>query len=129
MGDDRFQIQTRGHVVLADQPRGDDGVEVGPTPVELFVMSLATCAAHYAAGYLRHQGLPQEDLRVECRWTMRADPPRVGRVELTVVAPVPLDADRTAALLAAVDHCTVQNSLRQPPEVRVAVAEMGVVSL
>jgi putative redox protein len=43
--EDRFQIETRGHVVLADQPRSD-GAEVGPTPVELMVMALAGCAAH-----------------------------------------------------------------------------------
>lgn len=83
---DRFRLQTRGHVVLADQPRSD-GIAVGPTPVELMVMALAGCAAHYAVGYLREHGLPDADLRVDANWTMRPDPPRVGRAELTIAPP------------------------------------------
>ncbi|WP_436498375.1 OsmC family protein [Actinokineospora sp. HUAS TT18] len=119
--DDRFQIETRGHVVLADQPRRD-GVEVGPTPVELMVMALATCAAHYAVGYLRAHGVPSEALRVDCRWTMRPEPPRVGRVELVVTPPAGLDPAIRGGLLDAVDHCSVHNTLRQPPSVVVTLS-------
>jgi putative redox protein len=118
VGEDRFQIETRGHVVLADQPRSD-GMEVGPTPVELMVMALAGCAAHYAVGYLRERGLPEAKLGVDARWTMRADPPRVGTVELTVTPPGRLEPDEYAGMVAAVERCTVHNTLRQPPVVRV----------
>lgn len=113
-----FRVETRGHAVLVDQPSGD-GVELGPTPVELLVMSLASCAAHYAAGYLRRQGLPYEGLRVDAQWGMRTDPPRVNRVELIITPPVRLDAGHYAGMVAAVDECTVHNTLRQPPAVSV----------
>lgn len=119
---DRYWVETRGHVVVTDQPRAN-GVEMGPTPVELLVMALAACAAHYAVGYLREQGLPCDGLRVETEWTMRPDPPRIGRMELTVVPPVALDAELRAGMLAAVDRCTVHNTLREPPTVRIGVAD------
>lgn len=117
--EDGFQIQSRGHTLFVDQPHAD-AVELGPSPVELFVMSVASCAAHYAVGYLRRNGLPHRNLRVECRWNMKPEPPRVGRIELIVSPPSSLDPEHTAGMLAAVDHCTVHNSLRQPPEVRIS---------
>lgn len=125
--EDKFRIETRDHVVLVDQP-GDDGKEIGPTPVELLVMALSGCAAHYAVGHLRAQGLPAEGLVVRGRWSMRAGPTRVGRVALTVVVPTRLTAVQQDALLAAIDHCTVHNTFRIPPVVEVQVAEPNMAS-
>lgn len=115
---DRYRITTRGHTVIVDQP-DDAGHEAGPSPVELFVMSLAGCTAHYATGYLRSCNLSADGLRVTCRWSMRTDPSRVGRVLLTVNAPTSLSATDRDGLLAAVDHCTVHNTLLQPPRLDV----------
>src|SRR6266545_1624795 len=111
--DNQFRVETRGHAVVVDQPKAG-GAEAGPTPVELLVMALAGCAAHYAVGYLRRQDLPYEGLRVDAQWGMRPDPPRVNRVELTITPPARLDAEWYPGMVAAVEGCTVHNTLRQP---------------
>ncbi|GGS28315.1 MULTISPECIES: OsmC family protein [Actinokineospora] len=115
----RFLATTRNHPVLVDQP-GDD---IAPTPVELCVMALASCAAHYAVGYLRAEGLCDRGVTVECRWSMRPNPARVGRVEIAVRTPQPLTDKHRCGLLAAVDHCTVHNTLRLPPDIDVRVTD------
>ncbi|MFD9890906.1 OsmC family protein [Amycolatopsis sp. NPDC059027] len=125
---DKFRLETRDHVVLVDQP-SDDGTELGPTPVELLVMALAGCAAHYAVNHLRAAGLPAAGLTVHGRWSMRTGPVRVGRVELTVVLPDPIEPDQERNLLSAIEHCTVHNTLRHPPHVEVQVAEPSMVAV
>ena len=50
-------------------------------------------------------------------------PARVDTVTLRLLVPQPLESKRRRALLAVVDHCTVHNSIRIPPEVRVTLAE------
>ena len=47
----------------------------------------------------------------------------VDTTTLRLLLPQPLEENRRRALLAVVDHCTVHNSLRTPPEVRVTLAE------
>jgi uncharacterized OsmC-like protein len=117
---DAFRVDVRGHSLLVDQP--GEG-EVGPTPVELFVASLAACAAHYAVGFLRRHDLPHEGLRVRCEWKMRAaEKPRAARVVMSVIPPEPVSADLVAPLLAAIDECTVKNSLAPAPTIEVEVA-------
>lgn len=111
---DAFDIDIRGHSLVVDQRfAGHD--ERGPTPVELFVASLAACAAHYAHRYLSDSDRPHQGMTVECDWLMRAGtPPAVGSVRLRVVTPAPLPAHARRELLAAIDGCTVQNSIRPP---------------
>jgi uncharacterized OsmC-like protein len=95
-----------------------------PTPTELFVASLAACVAFYGRRFLARHDLEAAGLRVDCRATMSTDrPARVASVTLDIAGVPELSDNRRKALLAVVDHCTVHNSLRTPPEVRVTLAE------
>jgi putative redox protein len=121
---DRFQLQVRGHRLTCDQPPADGGTDQGPTPTELFVASLAACVGFYARRFLARHHLEATGLRVEAAFTMSPDrPARVDAITLRLLLPQPLEPNRRRALLAVVDHCTVHNSLRTPPEVRVTLAE------
>jgi uncharacterized OsmC-like protein len=121
---DRFELQVRGHRLLCDQPLADGGDDQGPTPTELFVGSLAACVAFYARRFLARHDLDTTGLRVEAAYTMSPDrPARVDTITLRLLLPQPLEENRRRALLAVVDHCTVHNSLRTPPEVRITLAE------
>jgi hypothetical protein len=51
-----------------------------------------------------------------------AQPPRVGRLGIRVILPEPVPDELRAALLAAIDECTVKNSLNQPPQIEVELA-------
>ncbi|NUT18885.1 MAG: OsmC family protein [Hamadaea sp.] len=121
---DAFSVDIRQHRLFVDQRTGT-GAERGPTPVELFVASLAGCAAYYAHRYLLEQGWPDEKLTVECDWLMRAGTPHaVGSVRLRVTTPGPIPATLRHGLLSAIDACTVQNSIRPPlPAVSVELAD------
>ena len=59
-----YEAVVRGHRIVVDQPADAGGDDSAPTPVELFVASLATCVAYYAGRYLTQPGRvtrPSED--------------------------------------------------------------------
>ena len=121
--DNQFQIDVRGHQLRVDQPRKGGAGEAGPTPTELFVASLAACVGHYATSFLRRHEQPYQGLQVECDWAMRAaQPARVGRIDLRVIPPSELPERLQAGLAAAIEQCTVHNSLRRPPPVTIRLA-------
>jgi putative redox protein len=117
LGQDRHRIAVRGHEFVVDQPVHDGGEDLGPTPTELFVASLAACVAFYARrGLGRHGPGPS----VHCTWTMSEEPPwRVSSIDLDVELPPETTEVRMAAVDRAVEHCTVHNSLAMPPLVHV----------
>jgi putative redox protein len=121
---DRFELQVRGHRLVCDQPLAEGGGDQGPTPTELFVGSLAACVAFYARRFLARHNLASGGLRVEADFTMSTDRlARVDTIALRLIIPQPLTPTRRQALLAVVDHCTVHNSIRTPPDVHVTLTE------
>ncbi|HZU78372.1 MAG TPA: OsmC family protein [Acidimicrobiales bacterium] len=119
---DRFAIGVRQHRLVVDQPVADGGTDVGPTPTELFVSSLASCVAFYARRFLARHDLPTDGLVVEAGFDMAERPARVGAIAVHVELPAGVPEDKRAALLAVARHCTVHNTLTHPPEVRVDLA-------
>jgi putative redox protein len=116
---DRFRISIRGHDVVVDQPRpsSDDG----PTPTELFVASLTACAAFYARRFLARHGLADGALTVWSTFEWAPDHLRVSAIELHVQVPDGVPDMLEAALLRAVERCTVHESIRRTPVVTCAI--------
>lgn len=117
-----YEITVRGHAVLVDQPADAGGEDTAATPTELLVASLASCVAFYVGRFLVRHGLDRDGLSVMAEFTMAADrPARVGAVRLCIDVPGGVPVARQAALLAVASHCTVHNTLRQEPDVDVAL--------
>jgi putative redox protein len=120
---DRMAIRIRGHDLISDQPIDAGGDDAGPTPTELFVGGLAACVGFYAERFLRRHG-GAAGLTVTCDFAMSTErPSRVASVDLWVDVPEPLREDVRDALLRAAEHCTVHNSLRTPPAVRIQIRD------
>lgn len=113
----RFRISVRNHEFVVDQPRGVGGEDKAPTPTELFVASIASCAAFYGNAYLARRGLP-DTVDVIARWRLAPKPDRVERVVLQVDAPgVP--ADKVEVFRRVIRGCLVHNSIEQGVDVSV----------
>jgi uncharacterized OsmC-like protein len=123
LGGDRYAVQVRGHELIVDQPTETGGTDIGPTPVELFAASLASCVAHYAGGFLARHDVCREGLRVDMTWQMSSSrPARVASVALQITPPPALPRARLPALLAVARACTVHNSLERAPDVCIEIA-------
>ncbi|HEU5031436.1 MAG TPA: OsmC family protein [Spirillospora sp.] len=119
---DAFTVLIRDHVIGLDQPCTSGGMDEGPTPVELFVTSLAACAAHYARRYLAGRALPATGLEITADFAMNPGvPARVAWVRLRLRPPVDLPQEALKGLEAAIAGCTVHNSILDPPKVALDV--------
>lgn len=117
-----YEIAVRGHQIVVDQPVDDGGGDHGPTPIELFVASLASCVAYYAGRYLARHGHSRDGLTVTAGFDMaRSRLARVATIHLTVHVPREVPTERWPALRAVVHRCTVHNTLNQPPEVDITL--------
>src|SRR5437588_11595703 len=104
LGAKKFEMTTRGHKVLSDQPVDNGGVDSSMRPPELFLSSLGACAAYYAAEYLRARGLPDEGLEIHVAGEKGDRPTRIVSLQFDVVAPG-LNQRHRDGILRAVDAC------------------------
>jgi len=126
-GGDRLLVTVRGHHMYSDQPVEDGGGDTAPTPTEMFVAGLAGCVAFYAERFLRRHGLGTDALEVSCSYCWAENPHRIGDIEVNVDAPS-LTADHREAFSRVIEHCTLHNTLRRPPAVRIHLAHRTAVA-
>jgi putative redox protein len=121
LGGDRFAVEVRGHTILVDQPLESGGEDTAPTPTELFIAALTACIAFYARRYLERHHIPAAGLEVTADYTMGGRPARVSAIDVHIAVPPELPAERRDAFLAVASHCTVHNTLEQPPMVGITI--------
>ena len=123
LGEVQFEIRARSHVIACDQPVENGGYDEGMTPPELFLASLGSCAAYYAAQYLRKQQLATEGTRVRVTAEKEKNPARLARFHIEIETPVELTAEQLEGINEAVRHCLIHNTLLHPPEIRIEIAQ------
>jgi len=121
LGAVQFEIKARQHTIVCDQPRESFGHDEGMTPPELLLASLGSCAAFYAAQYLRKHKLAAEGTRVRVLAEKAKDPARLENFRIEIDAPVELDEKHRAGIEAAVHHCLIHNTLLHPPQIEIAI--------
>lgn len=119
---DRFTVEIREHSLHVDQPVSLGGEDSAPTPTELFVAGLVSCVAFYARRYLARHSLPEEGLAVTGEFSIGSRPARVDTLRLQITLPQGVPADRREPLLKVASHCTVHNTLLEPPHVEIEFA-------
>jgi putative redox protein len=119
-----FDATTRGHRVVTDQPE-PSGQDLGMTPPELMLSALGSCAAYYAAEYLRARNLPLEDLEVRVTGSKGGRPTRITEVNIAVETPAlassGIDGSRYAGLQRAVEACLLHQTFLNPPKITMEV--------
>ncbi len=121
LGQVKFAIQCRSHTIVCDQPAENGGEDAGMTPPELLLASLGSCAAFYAAEYLRTRNLAHSGVEVTVTAEKLKQPARFGNFGIHVACPVGLSEEHAQAMLRAVRHCTIHNTLLSPPEIGVEI--------
>ncbi len=122
LGAVQFEIKARQHSILCDQPPENGGHDEGMTPPELLLASLGSCAAFYAAQYLRKYKLATEGTRVRVTAEKLKDPARVDNFRIAIETPVELTEQHRAGVEKAVHHCLIHNTLLHPPSMVIEIA-------
>lgn len=117
----QFSVEARTHTVVCDQPHENGGTDAGMTPPEFLLASLGTCAAFYAAEYLRTRNLASSGISVSVSAEKLKGPARLGNFVIRVDSPVELTPEQREGLMRSVGHCLVKNTLLDPPQIEITL--------
>lgn len=124
-GGKRVAASYRGHTITTDQPVAGGGEDSAPSPFDLFLASLATCAGYYVLQFCSGRGIPVDGVRLEQRWTRDPETKRIVAIEQEVIVPADFPAKYHDALVRAAATCAVKKVLDAPPEMAIRVRVAG----
>jgi putative redox protein len=100
----KFTVQT-------DQPP----VAEAPTPFELFLSSIGTCAGIYVLGFCQQRGLPTDGLRIIQQVARDQASGMVDKIALVIQLPPGFPEKYREAVIHAAQLCAVKKHLEHPP--------------
>ena len=125
----QFEIKARQHVIVSDQPADNGGHDEGMTPPELLLASLGSCAAFYAAQYLRKFKLATEGVQVRIMADKLTGPARIDHFKIEIESPVELSEKHIRGVEESVHHCLIHNTLLNAPQINVEVRQPAPVGI
>lgn len=112
-----FEATIGNHKILIDLPPASKGKDTGPTPPELFVMSLASCVGMYLVFYCEKAKLDPAGLKIAADYEKTAD--RIGKISVEFSLPsAKSEKERREALVWA-EKCLIHNTIQHKPEIKI----------
>ena len=111
----RIDAQVGRHVVHTDQPPENGGEGTAPSPYELFLASMATCAGIFVQGFCAKREIPTDGVGVVLRTESDPATGALSRVAIDVEVPPSFPEKYRDALVRAVDGCSVKRAIQAQP--------------
>lgn len=122
-GGSRVDAKVRGFTVSTDQPESDGGDDTAPTPFELFLTSLATCAGYFVASFCKARSIPAENIRLAQTIYRNESTHMVEKIGIEILLPPGFPEKYKAAVVRAAESCSVKKHLAAPPLIAVSARQ------
>jgi ribosomal protein S12 methylthiotransferase accessory factor len=121
-GGTRVDAHFGSFVVQTDQPVANGGENSAPSPFELFLASLATCAGIYVLGFCRMRGISTDGIRLIQKLERNAATKMASKVLLDIQLPPGFPQQYASAVIRAAESCLVKKHLENPPAFEVTAS-------
>lgn len=121
LGQKRVATEIKGIRIETDQPVEDGGSGSAPSPFDLFLASIGTCAGFYVQSFCQARGIATGDVELVEHVERDDKTHLVSSIRLEVLVPENFPEKYRQGLIAAVNGCTVKKHLQNPPKIDVTV--------
>ncbi|NTW33540.1 MAG: osmotically inducible protein OsmC [Bacteroidetes bacterium] len=109
-----------GYVIKTDQAVADGGDGLAPTPFDLFLASLGTCAGAYIKSFCDQRGLSTENIKLFQEMEYDQTTHLFKKINIEIQVPKDFPEKYHEALVTVAGKCKVKRHLLNPPEINVS---------
>ena len=121
----KVDVETKGFVIKTDQPVHQGGGGTAPSPFDYFLASIAACAGFYVLEFCRTRKLATDGIKVAMTTERGAVSKMVEKVVIAVDLPAEFPEKYTAAVVKAIDQCTVKAHIKKAPAFEIFTRRAG----
>ena len=114
-GDKKINADLNGFRISTDQPKSAGGNGSAPTPFDLFLASLGTCAGIFAVSFMQSRNLSTEGFKIHISFDFDPKSHLIKKVVMKMRLPSDFPPQYKPAILKAAGLCTVKRHLQTPP--------------
>ena len=118
----RVDAKLRDQVIKTDQPIGAGGEGSAPSPFELFLGSIATCAGIYALGFCNSKGIATEGMNISMDLERSYETGLISKINMDIKLPESFPEKYKRAIVNSMELCTVKKHLQTPPEFEITTS-------
>lgn len=115
-GGKRVDAQYKGFDIKTDQSAAGGGEGSAPSPFDLFLASLGTCAGIYVLSFCQERNISTDDIHLVMRTERDPQKKMIGRVTIEIILPEEFPKKYLSAVRQAAGLCTVKRLIQDPPE-------------
>jgi putative redox protein len=114
-GNLRVDAEYKGFTIQTDQPVTGGGDGTAPAPFDLFIASLGTCAGIFMLSFMKQRGIDPQGSGLTL--TTERDPASgmIAQISFDLHLPQGFPEKYEAAIVRAVDQCSVKRHVHNPP--------------
>jgi ribosomal protein S12 methylthiotransferase accessory factor len=109
----------KGFTIPTDQPEKSGGKNSAPSPFDLFMTSIGTCAGFFALRFCQQRELDTTGLKLNLDAERDAEQHRVTKIKIEIQLPQGFPDKYKKAIIRAADQCPVKRHILEPPEFEV----------
>lgn len=123
-GGSRVDAHFGNFTVPTDQPP----TASAPTPFDVFLASIATCAGIYVLGFCQQRGLCTDGIRISQRIHSNPLNGMIDQIDLEILVPPTFPEKYRDSLIRSAELCKVKKHLEKPPKFKITteVTELSV---
>jgi ribosomal protein S12 methylthiotransferase accessory factor len=107
----------KGYKVTTDHPKDAGGESTAPTPFDMFLVSIGSCAGYWVLAFCQERSIPTEEIRLGIRFERDEVLKLISKVHVEIQLPPEFPEKYRDAVVMAAQNCTVSRHLDNPPEI------------
>jgi len=111
----RANAEYKGFTIKTDQPVYAGGEGSAPAPFDLFLASIATCAAFYVLAFCQKREIPTEEAEVVMRTEKSPETKMIEKIFIEIRLPQEFPEKYKDAVIRSVHTCAVEAHIKQAP--------------
>ena len=124
-GKSKVDVMYKGFTIKTDQPVEAGGENSAPEPFDLFLASIAACAAYYVLAFCRHRNISTEGigLKMDGEWNKQTR--TLGKINIGITLHADFPEKYINAVVKSAELCAVTRHFKYPPELDVTAKKSG----
>jgi putative redox protein len=114
-GGKKVNASYKGHIHKTDQPVTSGGENSAPSPFELFLASIGTCAGIYVKSFCDQRNLPTENIKLIQSLQLSPDTKLPSMISIEIQLPADFPEKYKDALIHVAELCAVKRTIANPP--------------